>query len=141
MFNVEKIREEIKGFKYEMDINWILETLEKSIEKDSFQMIYPKNIFDRLSEDIEMIAYSKNSIYKAKVNKKEACVEVDKIDKSKLDYLKIKQYSGERSLNGNLVLEIYLNNGEIITLNSEKDSKKNFLDDYKGFIFEVMKNF
>lgn len=141
MFNVEKIKEEIKGFRDEMDINWILETLEKYIEKDSLQMIYPKNIFDRLSEDIEMIAYSKNSIYKAKVNKKEACVEVDKIDKSKLDYLKIKQYSGERSLNGNLVLEIYLNNGEIITLNSEKDSKKNFLDDYKGFIFEVMKNF
>ncbi|MCR1848273.1 hypothetical protein NSA42_03185 [Paeniclostridium sordellii] len=141
MFNEEKIRREIKGLRDDLDINWILSTLEKFIGKDSLQMIYPKNIFDRLSEDIEIIVYSKNSIYKATINKKETCVEVDKIDKSKLDYLKIKQYSGEKSLNGNLVLEIYINNGEVITLNSEKDSRNMFVDDYKSFIYEVIKNF
>lgn len=138
MFNEKKLRKELDGFRNMFDYDWMLETLVKFA--GNLEMIYPKNIFDRSSKNIELIAYKNRNIYISSFNEDEQCIEIDKIERYKVDYLKIKQYSGVSSINGNLILEIHLENGEVIILDSKKDSNNSFVKDYEEFIMEIIKN-
>lgn len=140
MFNEETIRKNIYVYKEKHGIEWIIGVLKKCIGEKELGIVYPKN--DRSKKDldgVEILAYKNNSIFRAFYNDKESCIEVNKIDRSNINYLNLRQYSGEE-MYGNLLLDIHLNDGNIITLDAEKDGNSMFKDDYKEFIFEIMKN-
>lgn len=140
MINIEKLEKDLNRIADNTKrriATIMIDTIKESINIEDIEDIYPANFYNNGVPEVSIFILTKTSIYVTSLVKDESLthIEIDKISKDKIDYIRLKQYvSG-------IILDVNFINGRVITLNSSKDSSGSGETIYKKFIYRVIRNY